>query len=89
MSYNISEQTPRQHDGMEVIYNKLRMSIDPRANLIFFSEDNIPDGTISDFRTILRDFKQQKNIPKCHMTYQSYLTGKILLFLKNKKNINN
>jgi len=81
---NLTELHPRPDNQIKLrsLYNQLKRSI-ATTNLDILAEESIPNGDVRNLRYILKDFNTRKDIPKSHMTNHYYLTGKILLYLKN------
>ena len=88
MSDTLVEQQSHQDEQqqkLETLYKRLKKSVTTRIELDLPTEDNIPDGDVTNLRNILKDLNTRKNIPKSLMTNQCYLIGKILLSLKNSE----
>jgi len=80
------EQQPRRRDPdkLTTMYNRLKNSINQTTTLDLPTEANIPlDNNITNLRNILKDLNSRRNSPRSQITYQCYLTGKVLLSLKN------
>ena len=63
MSDTLVEQHPHQDEQqkLETLYKRLKESLTTRIELNLPTEDNIPDGDVTNLRNILKDLNTRKN----------------------------